>query len=130
MGRLVLLIILGFCAAYYFPDSRQMLVEVAEPVMVPLVRWSTTEEMGQVGRDVVGYEQSTGNLPDRRGWIEWLDWKYPLEDNKRDAWDNVYELRVWADSIGIMSYGPDRTRNTEDDFTVVTPRQRVGRRPR
>lgn len=130
MGRLILLIILGFCAAYYFPDSRQMLVEVAEPVMVPLVRWGTTEEMAQVGRDVVAYEQSTGNLPDRRGWIEWLDWKYVLDDNKRDAWDNVYELRVWADSIGIMSYGPDRTRNTEDDFTVVTPRQRVGRRPR
>jgi hypothetical protein len=121
-------LVLGISAAYYFPDSRQMLLEASGPVMVPLVRWSTKEEMGQVGRDVVAYEQSTGQLPDRRGWLEWLDWKYALEDSKQDAWQTVYELKVWADSVGVVSYGPDRTRNTEDDFTVVTLRQRAGRR--
>lgn len=124
MGRLILLIVLGLSAVYYFPDSRQMLMEASEPIMVPIVRWTTKEEMSQVGRDVVAYEQTTGQLPDRRGWLDWLEWRYTLEDSKKDAWDTVYELKVWADSVGVMSYGPDRTRNTDDDFTVVTLRER------
>ena len=128
MGRLILLIILGVCAAYYFPDSRQMMLEASEPVLSPIARWTTREEMSQLGRDVVAYEQTTGQLPDRRGWIGWLDWRYTLDDSKQDAWDTVYELKAWADSVGIQSYGPDRTRNTDDDFIVVTLRERAGRR--
>ncbi len=101
-----------------------MLLEAAQPIMVPIVRWTTREEMRQLGRDVVAYEQTTGQLPDRRGWLDWLEWRYTMDDSKQDAWDTVYELRVWADSVGIRSYGPDRTRNTDDDFTIVTLRER------
>lgn len=128
MGRLILLILLGLSAAYYFPDSRQMMLEVSEPILVPIARWTTREEMSQLGRDVVAYEQTTGQIPDRRGWLEWLDWRYTLDDSKQDAWDTVYELKAWADSVGIQSYGPDRTRNTDDDFIVVTLRERNRRR--
>ena len=128
MGRLILLIVLGLSATYYFPDSRQMLLDAAEPLMVPVVRWTTKEEMNQIGRDVVAYEQTTGQVPDRRAWLEWLDWRYSLDESKEDAWGTTYELRVWADSVGVLSYGPDRTRNTDDDFVVVTPRERLGRR--
>ena len=130
MGRLFLLIILGFSAAYYFPDSRQMLLEAGEPIMVPIARWTTKEEMAQVGRDVVAYEQTTGQVPDRRAWLNWLDWRYSVDESKQDAWGTVYELKVWADSVGVMSYGPDRTRSTPDDFIIVTPRVRAGRRGR
>ena len=128
MGRLFLLIVLGFSAAYYFPDSRQMLLEAGEPLMVPIARWTTKEEMSQIGRDVVAYEQSTGQVPDRRGWLDWLDWRYSLDESKQDAWGTTYQLKVWADSVGVLSFGADRTRNTEDDFTIVTLRERVGRR--
>lgn len=128
MGRLILLIILGITAAYYFPDSRHMLLDAAEPILVPVVKWSTKEEMSQVARDVVAYEQTTGQVPGRREWLRWLDWRYSLDESKQDAWGNTYELKVWADSVGVLSYGPDRERNTDDDFIVTTPRQRPGRR--
>jgi len=128
VGRLFLLVVLGFSAAYYFPDSRQMLLEAGEPLMVPIARWTTKEEMSQIGRDVVAYEQSTGQVPDRRGWLDWLDWRYSLDESKQDAWGTTYQLKVWADSVGVLSYGADRTRNTEDDFTIVTLRERIGRR--
>jgi len=128
MSRLILLILLGFSAAYYFPDSRQMLLEASEPIRVPIVRWSMREEMSQIGRDLVAYEQTTGQLPDRRGWHEWLDWRYQVDESKQDAWDSLYELKVWADSVGVRSWGPDRTRNTEDDFTIVAMRERTGGR--
>jgi hypothetical protein len=130
VGRLILLIILGFSAAYYFPDSRQVMLEAGAPLMAPVTRWMTKEEMSQIGRDVVAYEQNTGQLPDRRGWLEWLEWRYTLAESKEDPWGTTYELRVWADSVGVVSYGPDRTRSTEDDFHVVALRERVGRRNR
>ena len=124
MRKLVLLVVLWFVVTYYFPDSRHWLVEITKPVWTPLVKWNTKEEMKQVAQDVVSHEVFTGKLPDRRGWLEWLDYRYPMDELKRDAWGSTYQLRVWADSVAIWSYGPDRTRQTEDDFQVSAPRQR------
>jgi hypothetical protein len=36
----------------------------------------------------------------------------------------MYQLRVWADSVAIVSWGPDAMSSTEDDFQVVVPRER------
>jgi len=127
MRRLLLLVILWFAVTYYFPDSRHWLMELTQPIWTPIVKWNTLEEMKQVGRDVVTHEQTTGKLPDRRGWLGWLDYRYPLDDLKKDPWGSTYQLKVWADSVAIWSYGPDRTRSTDDDFQVSTSRQRPGR---
>ena len=124
MRKLVLLVILWFVVAYYFPDSRIWLTNASKPLTTPLVKWNTKEEMRQVGRDVVDHELTTGKLPDRRGWLEWLEYRYLSEELRQDYWDSTYELKVWADSVAIWSYGPDRTRQTEDDFWISTPRQR------
>lgn len=124
MRKLILLIILWFVVTYYFPDSRTWLVDVSRPLWVPVVKWNTKEEMKQVARDVVNQEASTGKLPDRRNWLDWLDYRYSMDELKKDAWGSTYQLKVWADSIAVWSYGPDRTRNTEDDFQVSHPRQR------
>lgn len=130
MTRLFLLVVLGVVAMYYFPDSRQILVEKSQPLWVPLVKWDVKEEMKQVGRDVVNHEIQTGRMLDRRSWLEWLEWRYPMEDLTKDAWGTTYELRVWSDSVGIMSYGPDRVKATEDDFYISQPRDRGARRRR
>jgi hypothetical protein len=83
--------------------------------------------MGQVGRNVIEHERLTGQLPDRRNWVGWLDSRYSTDDLRQDPWGTVYQLQVWADSVAIVSYGPDRTRSTDDDFQVVTLRERRGR---
>jgi len=124
VSRLILMILLGLVAAFYFPDSRQVILDVTAPAMVPVAKWMTTEEMAQVGRNVIDHERLTGQLPVRRAWIAWLDFRYSSVDLKTDPWGTVYQLSVWPDSIAIVSYGPDRTRATEDDFQVVTPRER------
>jgi len=122
--KLILLIVLWFVVTYYFPDSRTWLVQVSRPLWVPVVKWDTKEEMKQVARDVIGHEISTGKLPDRRSWLDWLEYRYPMEDLRLDAWGSTYQLKVWADSVAIWSYGPDRTRATEDDFQVSQARER------
>ena len=127
MARLILLILLGLSAAVYFPDSRQMLADILDPVIAPINRWSTKDEMRRVARDVVAYEQSHGQIPNRTGWVEWLEWRYVVDETWKDPWGSAYELVVLADSLGIMSYGPDRTKETEDDFTIMAQRRRPGR---
>ena len=128
MARLILLIIFGFVAVYYFPDSRQAMENAARPLMAPLIRWDTKAEMAVVAGNVLDHERLNGELPDRRNWSGWLDWRYPGDEMKQDPWGSQYQLRVWADSVAIVSIGVDRANATEDDFSVVAPRERGRRR--
>lgn len=122
MNRLLLLILLGVLVWYYFPDTRAMLMDVAEPVVVPVVKWGAEEEMAQIGRNVVEHERLTGRMPSGAEWLGWLDYRYPTDDIKLDPWGSVYQLEVEPDSVAIISFGPDRTRDTPDDFRVVSAR--------
>jgi hypothetical protein len=121
------MIALWLVVTYYFDESRKMLIDFTRPAWVRIVQWRAREEMKQVGRDVVDQEVKTGSLPDPRTWAGWLDYRYSQDDLKQDQWGSTYQFRMWADSIAIWSYGPDRLANTGDDFQVATPRQRHGR---
>lgn len=123
MLRLGLLVVLAVLTWLYFPESRALLLEAAEPVITPVVRWTAREEMAQVARNVVDRERLTGALPAGPAWLGWLDERYSSEELRMDPWGSVYQLSVWQDSIGILSYGPDRTRDTEDDFHVAMRRE-------
>jgi len=122
MSRLFLLLILALATWIYFPETRAMLADVAEPVVLPVIRWSTEEEMRQVARNVVEHERLTGDIPVSEAWLEWLDYRYSGEEIKEDPWGTVYQLEVSRDSVWILSFGPDRTRATDDDFRVAAPR--------
>ena len=122
MRKLILLVLLWFVVTYYFPDSRTWLKDVSKPLWVPIVKWDVKEEMAQVGRDVASYEQLTGKVPDRRDWLKWLEYRYSMGALSQDAWGSTYQLKVYADSFAIWSYGPDRTRQTADDFEVKVAR--------
>lgn len=122
MIRLFLLIILGILSWLYFEETRVILLDVAEPAVLPVLRWSTEEEMRQVARNVVEHERLTGQLPDGSAWLDWLDYRYAAEEIKRDPWGTIYQLETSGDSVWILSYGPDRVRGTEDDFRVAAPR--------
>ena len=122
MTRLLLLAILALVTWVYFPETRAILLDVAEPVVVPLVRWGAEDEMAQVGRNVVAHERLTGQLPTGASWLAWLEFRYTTEEGRRDPWGSVYQIETSSDSVWILSYGPDRIRATEDDFHVVTAR--------
>ena len=124
MTKVILLVIFGLSVTYYFPDSRQMLMDAGGPLMQPVVRWSARNEMASLGRTVIEHEATTGEIPTRRNWQTWLDWRFQVDEARQDPWGSLYQMRAWSDSIAIISYGPDRERNTEDDFQVITPRER------
>ena len=122
MTRLLLLVLLGLATWFYFPETRAMLFDVAEPIVVPVVRWSTEEEMSQIARNVVEHERLTGQMPSGAAWFGWLEYRYPAEDVTIDPWGTVYQLETSRDSVWVLSFGPDRTRQTGDDFRVAAPR--------
>lgn len=127
MTRLVLLSVLCLLTWFYFPESRAVLTEAAEPIVRPMVRpftaWGAIDEMQRVGRNVVAHERLTGELPtEARAWQAWLDERYRADDIGKDRWGSTYRLVVWPDSVGIVSYGPDGLPRTEDDLQVSTPR--------
>lgn len=124
MSRLVLLVILGLCVWYYFPETRAMLADAAAPVIVPVVTWGAREDMEQIARNVVEHERLTGQLPSGAAWLEWLEYRYATDDIWRDPWGSVYQLEVEQDSVTVISLGPDRERGSADDFAVSTARGR------
>lgn len=124
MTRLFLLALLAALVWVYFPETRALVLGAAKPIAVPIARWSTEEEMAQVARNVVDQERLTGVLPAGSAWLDWLRQRYASPDAATDPWGSTYQLDVSKDSVWVVSFGPDRTRNTEDDFRVVTPRNR------
>lgn len=120
---LVLLLLLGIATWAYFPETRSMLMDVAEPVVVPIVRWSTGEEMEQIARNVIEHQRLTGQMPAGSAWLGWLEYRYPSEDFRTDPWGTTYQLEVTRDSVWVLSFGPDRTRQTDDDFRVSAARR-------
>ena len=122
MTRLLLLAILAVVTWFYFPETRTMLLDLAEPVVLPVLQWSTEEEMATVGRNAVDHERLTGSLPVGSQWLDWLEYRYVSDDARTDPWGSVYQLEASKDSVWTLSYGPDRVRGTADDFRVATPR--------
>lgn len=121
MGRLILLMILGLVVAMYFPDSRAMILEKGAPVLTPVFRWSAQAEMEEIARGVQENESVYRALPDRRGWVRWIEERY-AGDASRDPWGNLYQFEVKEDSFAILSWGPDRVQKTGDDLREVRVR--------
>jgi hypothetical protein len=116
MGKLILLVIAGLAAALYFPTSRAYMTEHAMPLMNPVLRWQTADEMDQIVRDLRTYEQEHANrLPTRDDWPDFLARTY-REEETSDSWGSRYHYMLQRDSFIIVSYGPDRVYGTDDDI--------------
>lgn len=121
MGKLILIIIVGFAAAMYFPDTRATLLQKGEPVLRPVFIWSAQREIEEIIRGVQQMENVERRLPDRREWVRWVEARY-AGNASRDPWGNVYGFEVQDDSFAVISYGPDREMETADDIRDVRVR--------
>ena len=121
MGKLILVVIVGLAAALYFPDSRAVVLEKGEPVLRPVFRWSAEREIEEIIRGVQQMENVERRLPDRRGWVTWVESRY-VGDASRDPWGNLYAFEVKDDSFAVSSFGPDRLQKTGDDVRDVRVR--------
>jgi Type II secretion system (T2SS), protein G len=121
------MILLGFSAALYFPDSRQVIIDRAMPALTPVLTRAANSEMSEITDELLRYDQIGRELPSRRRWLKWLDDNFP-DKTSVDPWGNVYQFYSWADSLALISYGPDKERGTEDDLRFLTIRRSWRRR--
>ena len=118
MGRVILLVILGLAAGFYFPDSRAVLMEKGEPVLRPMLLWNAEREMEEIIAGIQVMENVERKIPEKREWVKWIDDHY-TSDAARDPWGSVYGYEVKPDSFAILSNGPDRVIKTDDDIRDV-----------
>ena len=121
MTKLILIAILGLVAALYFPDSRQMIVEEAMPILNPYLVWSAEREMEELSRSVRREARETYRIPPTRDWNDWLTANF-TGGASTDPWGRIYTYQAWADSFNLRSYGPDSERGTSDDLLVTARR--------
>lgn len=133
MGRLFVLALIALGAALYFPNTRATVIErldpIIQPALGPLRVGSTKEELRQIANDLQGYERLYDKVPSNPdAFRQWLYSQYAAPSNYVDSWGTEFYFKIWPDSFGVVSAGPDRVPNTEDDLTVARPRSRPGRR--
>ena len=124
---LALLILLG--AAAYFPQTRPVVVDTLGPLMNPVLTWQTKGEMDRLGRELQTENREGAPLPTPGAEFQnWMNRRF-VGGATTDAWGVDYTLRVWRDSIGIISNGPDLEIGTMDDIvqSLVIQRQRSRR---
>lgn len=118
----MLLIALG--AALYFPESRAVVLDASEPVLNPVLRWSTRGEMRTIAGDLETQSQTGRNFPtDQEAFVEWMDRNYQGVTSTLDSWGSTYTLRLSADSFEVVSPGPDGEPGTGDEVIVGGARE-------
>ncbi|MDX1568733.1 MAG: hypothetical protein R3223_13080, partial [Longimicrobiales bacterium] len=61
--RILFFLLIGLGAALYFPQSREVIVDTAQPVIDPVLRWSTRGEMRQITRDLEALSEVPRRFP-------------------------------------------------------------------
>ena len=124
MGKFIILAICAFGAALYFPNSRARLLHFLDPVVAPVLEWSTKNEMESIAGDLSSDSRTDRAIPERpREFTEWVERNYEVGADT-DAWGNLYSFRSWPDSFGIVSNGRDLEYATADDLIVTRPHRR------
>lgn len=127
MLRLVLLVVLAACTWIYFPETRVYAADAARPVLRPVFRWQTKQEMTSIAHELeLAEREGFGRLPDARRFKTWLDQTF-TGDATVDSWGMPYSLTVAKDSFTVVSWGPDALPNTSDDIHIARRRASLSR---
>jgi hypothetical protein len=122
--RLLLLFTLGVVTWIYFPESRVYAASAVRPVLTPVFRWQTRQEMTTIAHELQLHErEGYGQLPDSRRFKTWLETSFTGEATV-DSWGTPYSLMLQKDSFAVVSWGPDGLPDTGDDLQVG--RRRAG----
>ena len=129
MGKLFVLLILGLGAALYFPQTRPVVLDTLAPVLNPVLVWQTKGEMDHIVRELLSLNRQGQTLPaSGDSFQDWMRRSFQ-GGSLEDAWGVPYTLRVWTDSVGVVSNGPDLEIGTTDDVmqTALIQRRRQPR---
>lgn len=123
MGKLLIVLIAGLGAAFYFPDSRTMLLDRFSFASDPLMEWVTVQEMRKVVGALARWDDRGKAFPDNRELPSWLRSHFQNDDTLYDAWGNAYWLVANTRTFSLNSNGRDGLKGTEDDLSIQSDRK-------
>jgi len=126
LGKIFVILILAFGAALYFPKTRPVVLDTLAPLLNPVLAWQTSGEMDQIARELQMINREGQALPEPgKEFQAWMGRNFQ-GGSDQDSWGTSYSLKIWSDSVGIVSNGPDLELDTADDImeTALIPRQR------
>jgi hypothetical protein len=115
--------IAGLGAAFYFPDSRTMLLDRFSFAADPLMEWITVQEMRKVVGDLARWDDRGKSFPNNRELPSWLRSHYQNDDTQYDAWGGAYWLVSNTRTFSLNSSGRDGLKGTEDDLSISSERK-------
>jgi hypothetical protein len=122
VAKLIIVIIVGLGAAFYFPDSRAMLLDRFSFAADPLMEWITVQEMRRVRGDLARWDDRRRAFPTNRDLPTWMRTHYQNDDTQYDAWGNPYWLVSNTRTFSVNSNGRDGIKGTEDDLSLSADR--------
>jgi len=124
LGKLTVILVLLFGAAMYFPQTRPVLLDLLNPLLRPVLIWQTKSEMAKIVRELSTMDREGRQLPQPgQEFQRWMERNFQ-GGSFQDSWGTPYLLRVWLDSLSVVSSGPDGVLGTSDDITRSTEIQR------
>jgi hypothetical protein len=144
MKRIVMAVLLLVLVTLLFPPLRERAdphmaaagawtAERLEGPLSPVTNWYKSiraeAELGKAARLMVGQRNQGMRLPDPERFQEFLN-RHDIATDGLDPWGTPYLMVQEADSIALVSAGPDRRYETDDDLAARFPHRspRGGRR--
>ena len=127
MNRVIPLLGLVLAVGILLPATRQRILDLADPVIRPVLDpfrgFSAKGEMERLVQALAEQQELNRELPTPREFPRWVRANLPQGGGDTDPWGAEYSLRVWEDSLAVISAGPDSQRGTADDVRVSSRRR-------
>lgn len=117
MAKVIVIAILAFLLSLSLPQTRPTVLEYAEPALYPIFVWQTKSDMERIGGELTNYENQYYKLPTSgKDFPNWLAQRFKDDKHRVDSWGTGYRLKIRPEKLAVISSGPDRTPDTEDDI--------------
>jgi hypothetical protein len=126
LGKFFLMLVLGFGAALYFPQTRPVVLNLLNPILNPVFVWQTKSEMDKIVRELGTTDGEGLRLPQPgEEFQRWMERNFQ-GGSLLDSWGSPYTLTLRIDSLALVSPGPDMVIGTADDIIRTMETQRRG----
>jgi hypothetical protein len=124
LGKFFLMLVLGFGAALYFPQTRPVVLDLLNPLLRPVFVWQTKAEMDKIVRELGTMDREGQRLPQPGQEFQmWMERSFQ-GGSLLDSWGSPYTLTLRIDSLALTSPGPDMVIGTPDDIVRTVEIQR------
>lgn len=135
--KILLFVLVALGASFSIPSLRRVVEPVTDAALDPakrmlsgqlarirdpVYRWSVQNEARGIARELIQREETGQPLPRPQDFQSYLQRRTLAGAPVLDRWGSPYYLLVTADSVVVVSPGPDERPGSDDDIRAGLPR--------